>query len=114
MGRSKKVRRSAAQIEILRRSWRNEKLNFVDIFIYLSSEVWGRDSAVRTRLKTSPGPGCCFLSPVSVSLAAAGSNITTVLVSGHEDNIGHNMATIVRSRAANEPSRSFSTQRCVS
>ena len=49
------------------------------------------DSAVRTRHKTSPDPGCCFLSPVSVSLAAAGSNITTVLVSGHEDNIGHNI-----------------------
>ena len=113
MGRGKKVRRSAAQIEILRRSWRNEKLNFVDIFIYLSSEVWRLDSAVRTRLKTSPGPGCCFLSPVSVSLAA-GSNITTVLVSGHEDNIGHNMATIVRSSRGNEPSRSFSARRCVS
>ena len=112
MGRGKKVRRSAAQIEILRRSWRNEKLNFVDIFIYLSSEVWGRDSAVRTRLKTSPDPGCCFLSPVSVSVAA-GSNITTVLVSGHEDNIGHNMATIVRSSPGNEPSQSFSVRRCV-
>ena len=79
MGRGKKIRRSGAQSEILRRSWRNEKLDFVDIFIYLSSEVWLLDSAVRTRHKTSPDPGCCFLSPVSVS-PATGSNITTVLV----------------------------------
>ena len=61
MGRGKKVRRSAAQSEILRRSWRNEKLDFVDIFIYLSSEVWLLDSAVRTRHKTSPDAGLLLL-----------------------------------------------------
>ena len=91
MGWGKKVRRSGAQSEILRRSWRNEKLSCVNIFIYLSSEVWLLDSAVRTRHKTSTDAGllllvACFRVTGYWLQHNNGSCV------GSQGNIGHNIA----------------------